>query len=424
MVLRRIALVASLLLVFAVAACGGDEDGPLSKDAPDDVPPRAPRDVLNAMKGDSTGVSDTEILIGSYYPKTGPAAVRDDIEKAWTLYFDEVNRKGGIAGRKVRFIVEDDGYNPSLTVTAVKKLVEQDQVFMLFNGLGTPTGLAVLDYLNDENVPSLFIASGASRWAEAGAGFIGMQPSYITEGQVLGRHMAANFPGRRYGILYQNDDLGKDGRAGIKAGVGGTLSLAGEETYEANAVDITSQAMKLINAGAEVIAVYATPSQFAAVLKNTKAQGKEVTWLSSSIAASSATARLAEGAMDGVLTAGYVPDPADADTNPAVRKATEFLRSKGVTQFTSNHMYGWIAAEHLDRLLTVVGANLNRASLLYGMENLAFTGDWQCSLCLAPTIITAADHRPIEVMFMQRWDEAKNAFVRVGDPINTETSRR
>lgn len=423
-VFHRPVFIAFLLLALVAAGCGGDDvASPGDAHGEEGVAPREPRLVLGTIRGDSTGVTATEILIGSHYPKTGPAAIHDHIERAWTLYFAEVNRKGGIAGRRVRFLVEDDAYNPSMTVAAVKKLVEQDQVFMLFNGLGTPTSLATLGYLQQEGVPSLFIASGASKWATAGPGFIGLQPDFVSEGGILGEHMVRNFKGKKLGILYQNDDMGKGGRDGIKAAVGGNLTLVGEETYEAGAADITSQAMKLVNAGADVIGVYAMANQLAGMLKNVKAQGKSVTWLASSIAAQSTTARLAEGAMDGVLTAGYVPDPSDAASNPEVKRVIDFLRARGVEQPTNNHIYGWIAAEHLERLLNVTGPNLNRASLLFALENLAFTGDWQCSLCLAPSIVTAADRRPIEAMFIQRWDESRQAFVRIGDVIHMETTR-
>ena len=411
-----------MLALFA-AACGGDDDNTTpTKAATSSGSPAASASAaasgtsstgdaqkqLASMKGDTTGVTDTEIKIGSYYAKTGPASVYNDIELAWNMYFDEVNKKGGINGRKIKFIVDDDGYNPSNTVNVVKKLVEQDQVFMIFNGLGTAPGMAVLDYVKQNQVPSLFIASGASAWGKNGSGIIGLQPDYVTEGNVLGKQMAQDAKGKKYGILYQNDDFGKDGREGIKKGVGDALQLVGEETYEANAADINAQATKLVNAGADVIAVYATPAQFAAALKFIKGQGKQVTWYSSSVTASGTTAKLAEGAMDGVFTAGYAPDPTDPD--PKVQKVVQFYKDHGVANPTSFQLFGWMAAEHLERLLTVTGKNLNRATLLYALDNVAFQGDWQSSLLYKPTIITAQDHKPIEYMFIQKWNESAKKF--------------
>lgn len=423
----------AILPVLAIA-CGDDDDDDdggepaatattATGGSPTAAATKSAADQLATIKGDTTGVTDKEIKIGSYYAKTGPAAVYNDIQLAWNMYFDEVNKKGGIAGRQIKFIVDDDGYNPSNTVNVVKKLVEQDQVLMLFNGLGTPGGSAVLEYVKSQGIPSLFIASGASKWANSGPTIIGLQPDYVTEGTVLGKEMADKHKGKKYGILYQNDDFGKDGREGLKKGAGTALTLVGEETYEANAADITSQAIKLINAGAEIIGIYATPAQFAGALKNVKAQGKTVTWYSSSVTASGSTAKLAEGAMDGVFTAGYTPDP--TDPAPEVQKAVKFFKDHGVANPNNFHLYGWMAAEHLERLLTVTGKNLNRSSLIYAMENVAFQGDWKSSILYRPSVITKDDHKPIEAMFMQRWDQAKGKFeFDVTKIVDSETTKK
>jgi len=227
------------ILPVIAAACGGDDDKgttPAATSAAGSPAAGSPtaggtadlQAKLNSMKGDSTGVTDKEVKIGSYYAKTGPAAIYDSIEKAWNIYFDEVNKNGGIAGRQIKFVVDDDGYNPSNTVNVTKKLIEQDQVFMIFNGLGTATGTAVLDYVKAAGAPSLFIASGASKWATNGPLIMGFQPDYVTEGTVLGKQMVIENKGKKYGILLQNDDFGKDGRDGIKKGVGDAMTLVGE----------------------------------------------------------------------------------------------------------------------------------------------------------------------------------------------------
>ncbi|MGI8927442.1 MAG: ABC transporter substrate-binding protein [Tepidiformaceae bacterium] len=428
------ALFAAVAL-FAVA-CGGDDD---DDDDGGGTTPQATatkaagaggasalQAQLDKIKGDTTGVTDKEVVFGANAPKTGTLAVYNDINVGWQAYFADVNKKGGIAGRQIKFVIEDDGYNPSNTVNVMKKLVEQDQVFAMFNPLGTPTVSAVIDYLKAQGVPALFIASGASKWAKLGPNVIGLQPDYINEGDVLGKYMAANYKGKKYGILLQNDDFGKDGRDGIKKGVGSDLTLVGEETYEANAADITSQALKLVNAGADVIGIYSTPTQFAAALKNLKSQGKNVVWVSSSVTASSTTAKLAEGAMDGVFTSGWQPDLSEAATNPEVKKAIDFFIAQGIAkeQINNFHLFAWIAAQHLERLLTITGKNLNRESIIFAMENMAFQGDWTCSICLKPTIITAADHKPVEAQFMQRWSQSENAFKRVGDVIDAETTKK
>ncbi|MCE7928697.1 MAG: hypothetical protein DYG91_09410 [Chloroflexi bacterium CFX7] len=428
----------ALLAIIAVLpvlgiACGDDDDDDCCAHAttaattadgsPTKAATKSPADEIANIKGDTTGVTDKEVKIGSYYAKTGPAATYNTIQLAWNIYFDEVNKKGGIAGRQVKLIVEDDGYNPSNTVNVVKKLVEQDQVFMIFNGLGTATSSAVAEYLKAQGVPSLFIASGASKWAHSGPTFIGIQPDYTTEGAILGKEMADKHKGKKYGILYQNDDFGKDGREGIKQGAGTALTLVGEETYEANAADITSQALKLINAGAEVIGVYSTPTQFAGMLKSVKAQGKTVAWYASSTTAGSAVAKLAEGAMDGVFSATYLPDV--TDPSPEVQKVIQFYKDHGVANPNVYHLVAWAWAQHLERLLTVTGKNLNRSSIIYALENLAFQGDWKADLVFKPSIVTKDDHKVLEAMVIQKWNEAAGKFeYDLSKVVDSETTKR
>ncbi len=377
---------------------------------------------LATITGDTTGVTDTEVKIGSYYALTGPASVYADIEKAWLAYFDNVNKNGGIAGRQIKFTVYDDGYNPTNTKNVVNKLINQDKVFMLFNGLGTPTGNAVLPDVLAAGIPSYFLATGDAKWADQGPSIIGLQPDYVTEGTVLGKYAATNYAGKKAAIIYQNDDFGKEGLQGVKAGLGSALQVVDTETYEANAADWNAQALKAINAGAQVLLVYSTPTQYAAALKYVKQQGKTVVWISSSVAASSSTAKLAAGGMDGTFTTAYIKDPTDPDPN--IQKAVQFFKDHGIANPNAFSLYGYMAAQHLERLLTVVGKNLNRASLEYALQNVAFQGDWQSSLLLQPTIITQTDHKPIEYMWIQRWDEAKGVFTKVSDIFNEETTKK
>jgi len=370
-------------------------------------------------------VTDTEIKIGSYFAKTGPAAAYYPIVLAWQAYFDEVNSKGGINGRKVSFTVEDDGYNPVNTKNVVKKLIEQTQVFMLFNGLGTPPGNAVLDDVKAAKIPSYFLATGDAKWADQGNSIIGLQPDYVTEGNVLGKYAATNFAGKKAAIIYQNDDFGKEGLQGVKAGIGSALQVVDEETYEANAPDWNAQVSKATNAGAEVMFVYSTPTQYAAALKYAKQQGKtNLIWLSSSVAASSSTAKIAEGGMDGTYTAGYIKDPSDPDPN--IQKWRKWATDKGLDPDTAFTYYGIMAAQHLEQLLKATGKNLNRASLEYALENVAFTGSFQSDLLLQPSIISPKDHKVIEYMWVQKWDEANHKFTYdvSKDLINLETTKK
>lgn len=433
-----LALLAMLVVLPLTAiACGDDDDDDDGGEtpqatattggataAPTTAATKSPAEVVAGIKGDSTGVTDTEVKIGSHYAKTGPAAVYMDVAVGFEKLIDDLNKKGGINGRKIKLLIEDDGYNPTNTVTVVKKLVEQDQVFMLFAGLGTPTSEAISEYVKAQGIPSYFILSGSPKWATFGPAYSPYQPDYIVEGRALGTFIADKYKGKKVGILYQNDDFGKTGRDGMKQTLASAVTIVGEETYEANAADITSQALKLLSAGAEVLAVYSTPAQFAGVLKNVKAQGKTVTWVSSGVTASSSTAKLAEGAMDGVFTVGYLPDPSEAATDPNVKKVVDFLKANGVANPNFFHFVGYPAGEHLIQLLTSTGKNLNRQSIVYAFENVAFTGAWKCTLCYFPAITTKDDHRPVESMFIQKWDETQKKFVRIGETMNLETTKK
>ncbi len=430
-----IALIAAIGLL--AVACGGDDDTSTPTTAASAAANTtttaasgspATGDVaakLAAMKGDTTGVTDTEIKIGSYFAKTGPAAAYYPIVLSWQAYFDDVNAKGGINGRKVTFNVQDDGYNPVNAKNVVTKLIEQDQVFMLFNGLGTPSGNGVLDDVKAAKVPSLFLASGDAKWAEQGSLIIGLQPDYVTEGTVLGKYAASHFAGKKAAIIYQNDDFGKEGQQGIKAGMGSALQIVDEETYEANAPDWNAQLTKATNAGAEVMLVYSTPTQYAAGVKYAKQQGKtNLIWLTSSVAASSSTAKIAEGGMDGTYTAGYIKDPSDQD--PEIQKWRKWAIDKKLDPDTSFTYYGVMAAQHLEQLLKAAGPNLNRATLEYALENVAFTGTWKADLLLQPSIVTPKDHKVIEYMWVQQWNEAQHKFVydTAKDLINLETTKK
>lgn len=372
---------------------------------------------LASITGDSTGVTDNQIVIGTFFAKTGPAAVYDPILDAENAYIDSINKAGGVNGRQIKYIICDDGYNPTNTINCVNKLLQQDQVFMLYSALGTPTNDAAMPVLKQAGVPDYFIASGDATWGTSGAGFIGLQPDYVTEGTVIGKYAAATYPGKKIGIVYQNDDFGKEGEKGIKAGLGAdTSNVVGEETYEANAADWNAQATKLISQGAQVMLVFSTPTQYAAALKYEKAQGKAVTWIASSVAASSQTAKLAQGAMDGTLTTGYLPDP--SDPSPDVQKVVTWLKGHGVSNVSAFSFYGYTSAQMLIQLLQSTGKNLNRSSIQYALQNVAFTGSFKPDLMEFPPNINNNNMYPIRYMFMQKWDEAKGAFEKVGQTVN------
>ncbi|HKF78328.1 MAG TPA: ABC transporter substrate-binding protein [Candidatus Dormibacteraeota bacterium] len=210
------------------------------------------------------GVTSNEILIGTTTPLSGAASVYASISKGVTAYFNYVNDHGGINGRKVTYKVYDDAYDPSKSVPLVRQLITQDQVFAVFNELGTPVNLATRDYINQQGVPDLFVATGSSHWGSDYKQFpwtIGYQPDYVSESKIYAKDILSNHPNAKIGVLYQNDDYGKDYLNGLQAGLGSKASsmIIDTETYEANAADVTSQTAAIKAKGADLLFIAATP---------------------------------------------------------------------------------------------------------------------------------------------------------------------
>ena len=210
------------------------------------------------------GVSSTTILLGGTSPLTGPAAAYASVARGAKAYFDSINAKGGVAKRKIEYRIVDDGYNPANTVQAVRRLVEQDKVFAVFNTLGTEANLSIRSYLNQAKVPQLFVASGATTWGRDASTYpwtIGFQPSYAAEGWVYGQYVAKTQKRAKIAVLFQNDDYGKDLLGGLKRGLGRSGSkVIAAEPYQVTSPDVGSQIAKLKASGANVLAVFATPT--------------------------------------------------------------------------------------------------------------------------------------------------------------------
>src|ERR671938_862295 len=187
-----------------------------------------------AQKKYDPGASDTEIKIGNIMPYSGPASAYGVIGKTEEAYFRKVNDEGGVNGRKITFISYDDAYSPPKAVEAARRLVENDQVLLIFNSLGTPSNSAIQKYMNAKKVPQLFVATGATKFGDP-KNFpwtMGWQPTYQTEGRIYAKYLIQNHPTAKIGVLYQNDDSGKDYLKGLKDGLAGKLQIALEAPYE------------------------------------------------------------------------------------------------------------------------------------------------------------------------------------------------
>ena len=208
------------------------------------------------------GVTPSQITLGATIPITGPAAAYGSVGRGADAYFKYVNSKGGVFGRKIDYKYLDDEFDVAKTITLTRQLVEQDQVFAIFNSVGTEHALAIRSYLNDRKVPQLFIGSGVSKLATEHTRYpwsMGYLPSFAGEGAVYGRYIAAHRPKARIAVLYENSDFGKDMLNGLRRGLGGKAKIVGTQAYEVADADVASQLAKLKSSGADTLMLFATP---------------------------------------------------------------------------------------------------------------------------------------------------------------------
>jgi branched-chain amino acid transport system substrate-binding protein len=273
------------------------------------------------------GASDTEIRIGNTMPYSGPASLFGTIGMAEAAYFRMVNDRGGINGRKIRFISLDDGYSPPKTVEQTHRLIEQDNVLLIFSAFGTATVSATQKYLGKHGVPQLFPVSGASKWVDAQRypWIRGWQPTYRAEGQIFARYILQQRPDARIAALYQNDDYGRDYLSGLKDGLGdrAVQMIAKEATYEGTDPTIDSQIIDLKSTGADVFFDVATAKFAAQAIRKSYDIGWKPLHLLNSISTAVSTV-LAPAGLEksvGIVSATYAKDPTDPkyQNDPAVR---------------------------------------------------------------------------------------------------------
>jgi len=260
------------------------------------------------------GASDKEVKIGSTGPYSGPVSAASTVTKSFAAYFDMVNaERGGVNGRKITVITADDAYSPPRTVEQTRKLVEQDGVLFLADSVGTPTQLAVRQYLNDRKVPQLFPATGAAPLfdAQKSPWTVGFAPSNFTEGQLVGKNVAATMPGAKVAVLYQNDDLGKDFLRGAKETLGNGVTIVSEQSYEVTDPTIDSQIASLQSTGANVLLAFATQKAAAQTIRRTAEIGWKPKIFIPSIVSSISQVLQPAGLENskGVFTATYIKDP-------------------------------------------------------------------------------------------------------------------
>src|ERR687892_1380910 len=271
-----------------------------------------------AQKKYDPGASDTEIKIGNIMPYSGPASAYGTVGRAQAAYFRMINEEGGINGRKISFISYDDAYSPPKTVEQARKLVESDEVLLIFNPLGTPPNTAIQKYLNSKKVPQLFVATGATKWNDP-KNFpwtTGWQPNYQSETQIYAKYILKNKPDAKIGILYQNDDYGKDYLKGFKDGLGAKAAsmIVLEESYEVSQPTIDSHIVKLKSSGADTFINITIPKFAAQAIKKVAEIGWKPVHFLNNVSASIGSVMKPAGMENaqGIISSQYFKDPTDA----------------------------------------------------------------------------------------------------------------
>jgi branched-chain amino acid transport system substrate-binding protein len=369
--------------------------------------------VAVAQKKYDSGASDTEIRIGNTNPYSGPASAYGTIGKSIAAYFRMVNEQGGINGRKVNFISYDDGYSPPKTVEMVRKLVEQDQVLFVFQTLGTPSNTAIHKYMNARKVPQLHVATGATKWNDPKnhPWTMGWQPNYQTEGHVYARHILQTKPDAKIGILYQNDDYGKDYVKGLKDGLGDKAKsmVVAEVSYEVSEPTVDSQIVQLQASGANVFFNVTTPKFAAQAIRKAYDIGwKPVQYLNNvSISVGSVLTPAGLEKSAGLITTAYHKDATDqrwAD-DPAMKQWVAFMKKyypEGNLTDSFN-VYGYSVAATVHQVLKQAGNELTRENI---MRQAASMKDFRVDTLLPKITITTSkdDYAPIEAVQLQRFN--------------------
>lgn len=333
-----------------------------------------------AQKNYGPGVTDTEIKIGSTGPFSGPVSMASTVTKSLGAYFDKINaEQGGVNGRKIKLIALDDGYAPPRTVEQTRKLVEEEQVLFLTDSVGTPTQMAVRQYLNDRKVPQLFPASGAGPFydPQKSPWTVGFAPSNFVEGRLIGKNVARTMPGAKVAILYQNDDLGKDYSRGAKEGMGAAASVAGEVSYEVSDPTIDSQIVTLQATGAKVLFAFATQKAAAQAIRKAAEIGWKPKIFIPSIVSSISLVLQPAGLENskGVMTATYVKDPTSPrwiddqgakDFVEWVKKYNTAVDVRDSFAASGGYMVGMLTVQ----ILKQAGNNLTRENILAQATNL------------------------------------------------------
>jgi len=333
-----------------------------------------------AQKKYDTGATDTEIKIGNIMPYSGAASAYGIIGRTEAAYFKKINDAGGINGRKINFISYDDAYSPPKTVEQARKLVESDEVLLIFNSLGTPPNTAIQKYMNSKKVPQLFVATGATKWNDPKdfPWTMGWQPNYQSETQIYAKYILKNKPDAKIAVLYQNDDYGKDYLKGLKDGLGQKAAsmIVAEESFETSEPTIDNHIVKLKSTGADIFVNISTPKFAAqAIKKIAEIQWKPMHFLNNVSVSVGAVIKPAgyENSQD-IISAAYLKDASDRqwDNDPGMKEFYAFMAKDFPEgdKLDLGTQTGYGVAQTLVQVLKQCGDDLTRANIMKQAANL------------------------------------------------------
>jgi branched-chain amino acid transport system substrate-binding protein len=365
-----------------------------------------------AKKGYGPGATDSLVTIGNIMPYSGPVSAYAVIGKTEAAFFQMINDEGGINGRKVSFISYDDGYSPPKTFEQARKLVEDDNVLLIFNSLGTPTNSAIHAYMNQKKVPQLFVATGASKWNDPKhfPWTMGWQPTYQTEGRIYAKHILKEMPHARIAIMYQSDDYGKDYVKGLRDGLGAKAAsmIVGEQSYEPTEPTIDWQVVSLRSTGADVFFNVATPKFAAQAIKKVSEIGWKPLHILNNVSASIGSVMKPAGFehAQGIVSAAYLKDATDpqwkADADMKAWNAFMDKYVPGGDKSDASDIYGYSVARTMVQVLKQCGDDLSRENVMQQAANLR---NFEPGLLLPGIAINTSptDFAPIEQLQLMKF---------------------
>src|SRR5664280_1202121 len=334
---------------------------------------------VNAEKKYDPGASDTEIKIGNIMPYSGPASSYGVIGKTEAAYFDKINAEGGINGRKIKFVTYDDAYSPPKAIEQARKLVESDEVLLIFQPLGTPSHSAIQKYMNAKKVPQLFVATGATKWGDPKEfpWTMGWQPNYQSEGRIYAKYILDHFPNGKIAVFWQNDDAGRDQVKGLRDGLGDKANMIiADKSYEVSDPSVDSQIVALHDSGADIFFSWAAPKGSAQAIRKVGELGWKPKFFLANVSTSVAGVLKAAGLefSRDIISTVYLKDPTDPawKEDPGVKTWQAFMDKyyPDGDKTNNNDVYGYAVAQTMVQVLKQCGDDLTRENVMKQAANL------------------------------------------------------